>query len=144
MFSQNKTLKGEFQMKTRQTTALLIAAFLTVALAACGGSKKASTPTEAFKSFYEATKNKDVATLKKLMTKETIAEMEKEAQGKNKSLDDYLADESQKGVPPMMPQLGEEKIEGDKATLQFKSEKATNWSIASFIKEDGDWKVSFK
>src|SRR5215208_1512659 len=131
-------------MKTRQTPALLIAAILTITLAACGGSKKASTPTEAFKSFYEATKNKDVASLKKLMTKETLAEMEKEAKGDNKTLDAYLADESQKGLPPAMPQLGEEKIDGDKATLQFKSEKATNWSTASFIKEDGDWKVSFK
>ena len=131
-------------MKTRQTTALLIAAILTIALAACGGGKKASTPTEAFKSFYEATKNKDVATLKKIMTKETLAEMEKEAQGKGKSLDDYLAEESQKGLPPALPQLGEEKINGDTATLQFKSDKATNWSTASFIKEDGDWKVSFK
>jgi predicted lipid-binding transport protein (Tim44 family) len=132
-------------MKTRQATALLIAALLTIALSsACGGSKKASTPTEAFKSFYEAAKNKDVATLKKLMSKETIAGMEKEAKDENKSLDDFLAEESQKGLPPAAPQTGEEKIDGDKATLQFKSEKSTNWSTASFVKEDGDWKVNFK
>lgn len=131
-------------MKIRQTTALLVMAFLTVALAACGGSKKASTPTEAFKSFYESAKGKDVATLKTLMTKETLAEMEREAKGENKTLDAFLADESQKGLPPTMPQMGEEKIEGDKATLQFKSEKATNWSTASFIKEDGAWKINFK
>ena len=131
-------------MKIRQTTALLVMAFLTVALAACGGSKKASTPTEAFKSFYESAKGKDVATLKKLMTKETLAEMEREAKGENKSLDEFLANESQKGLPPAMPQMGEEKIDGDKATLQFKSEKATNWSTASFVKEDGDWKINFK
>ena len=133
-------------MKTRQATALLIAALLAVAaLAACGGGKKASTPTEAFKNFYEAAKNKDVAALKRVMSKETLAEMEKEAKGENKTLDDFLANESQKGLPPAMPQTGEEKIEGDKATLQFKSDaKAANWSTASFLKEDGEWKVSFK
>jgi hypothetical protein len=131
-------------MKTRQVTALLIAALMTLAVAACGGKTKASTPTEAFKSFYEAAKNKDVASLKKLMSKETIAEMEREAKGKNQSLDDFLAAESQKGLPPAAPQTGEEKIDGDKATLQFKSEKATNWSTAALVKEDGEWKVNFK
>jgi hypothetical protein len=131
-------------MKIRQMTALVMAALLTVGLAACGG-KKASTPTEAFKLFYEAAKNKDVTTLKRVMTKETIAEMEREAKGKNKSLDDFLSEESQKGLPPAMPLMGEEKIEGDKATLQFKSdEKAPNWGTAAFLKEDGEWKVNFK
>lgn len=131
-------------MKIRQMTALVMAALLTVALASCGG-KKASTPTEAFKLFYEAAKNKDVTTLKRVMTKETIAEMEREAKGKSKTLDDFLAEESQKGLPPAMPVTGEEKIDGDKATLQFKSdEKATNWSTAAFLKEDGEWKVNFK
>ena len=131
-------------MKIRQITALLVVTFLTAALVACGGGAKASTPTEAFKSFYEAAKGKNVANLKQLMSKETIAEMEKEAKGANKSLDDFLADESQKGLPPAMPELGEEKIEGDKATLQFKAEKATNWSTVPFVKEDGAWKINFK
>ena len=131
-------------MKIRQITALLSIACLTVAIAACGGGAKASTPKEAFKSFYEAAKGKDVASLKKLMSKETIAEMEREAKGENKSLDEFLAEESQKGLPPAMPELGEEKIEGDKATLQFKAEKSTNWSTVPFVKEDGDWKINFK
>lgn len=130
-------------MKTRQATALLIAALLATALAACSGGKKASTPTEAFKNFYEAAKNKDVAGLKRVMSKATLEEMEREAKGDNKSLDDFLASESQKGLPSAMPQTGEEKIEGDKATVQFKGDKATNWSTASFVKEDGEWKVNF-
>ena len=131
-------------MKRRQTTALVIAALLTMALAACGGKKAASTPTEAFKSFYEAAKSKDVAALKQLMSKGTLEEMEREAKIENKTLDQFLGDESQKGLPATMPQLGEEKIEGDTATLQFKSEKSTNWSTAPFVKEDGAWKINFK
>lgn len=131
-------------MKIRQTTALvMMAALLTFGVAACGG-KKASTPTEAFKLFYEAAKNKDVASLKRVMAKETLAEIEREAKGKNKSLDDFLGEQSQKGLPPAMPQIGEEKIDGDKATLQFKSDEKANWSTASFLKEDGEWKINFK
>jgi uncharacterized lipoprotein YehR (DUF1307 family) len=130
-------------MKTRQATALLIAALMAVALTACGG-KKASTPTEAFKMFYEAAKGKDVAALKKVMSKETLANMEKAAKTENKSLDDFLAEESQKGLPASAPATQNEKIEGDKATIEFKREGATTWSTASFVKEDGDWNVNFK
>jgi uncharacterized lipoprotein len=128
-------------MKMRQTTALVIALLLTIALAACKGAKKASTPTESFKLFYEAMKNKDVAALKSLISKETLASLEAEAKTKNKSLDDFLAERSQ-SVPPNMPQLGEEKIDGDKATVQFKIDNAPNWSAFMFVKEDGGWKIN--
>ena len=130
-------------MKRGQATALLIVAFIAIASAGCGGGKKAATPTEAFKLFYEATKNKDMAALKSLIAKENLAAMETEARNRKKSLDEYLI-EGSRAVPEAMPQLGEEKIDGDKATLQFKREGAANWSTASFIKEDGGWKVNFK
>jgi hypothetical protein len=130
-------------MKTRQAIALFGSALLAIALAGCGGGKKASTPTEAFKIFYEATKNKDMAALKSLIARENLASMEAEAKNRNKSLDDYLI-EGSRVVPSAMPQLGEEKIDGDKATLQFKREGAANWSTASFVKEDGGWKINFK
>jgi hypothetical protein len=130
-------------MKARQANAFLIAMLMAIVFAACGGGKKASTPTEAFKLFYEATKNKDTKALRSLIAKDSLAAMETEAKNRNKSLDDYL-DQSSSGVPSTMPQPGEEKIEGDKATLQFKREGATNWSTASFVKEDGGWKMSFK
>lgn len=128
-------------MKVRQAAALLIAALLTGALAACGGGKKASTPTEAFKFFYEAAKSKDAAGLKRVMSKATLAKMEKAAQGENKSLDDFLAND-QKGLPRNLPETRNEKIDGDQATLEFRREGATTWSTASFVKEDGEWKVN--
>lgn len=131
-------------MKTLKLNAFLIALSLIAAIAACGGAKNASSPTEAFKNFYTAAKGKDVAGLKKVMSKDTLAEMEKEAKGKNQSLDDFLANESQKGLPANMPETQNEKIDGDKATIEFKREGSSNWSTASFIKEDGGWKVNFK
>ncbi len=130
-------------MRTRQAIALLIAALLAIAFAACGGGKKASTPTEAIKFFYEATKNKDTAALKSLLAKENLAMLETDAKKRNKSLDEYLIQLSS-DTPATMPQLGEEKIDGDKATLQFKREGAANWSTASFVKEDGGWKINFR
>lgn len=128
-------------MKIRQTIALVVAALITIALAACGGGKKASTPTEAFKMFYEAAKGKDVPTLKRVMSKATLAGMEEHAKGQKISLDEFLSKESQTGLPPNIPETRNEKIEGDKATIEIKREGATSWSTASFVKEDGDWKV---
>ncbi|HWT01707.1 MAG TPA: hypothetical protein VN256_15780 [Pyrinomonadaceae bacterium] len=127
-------------MKVVRATALLLAALLAVAPASCGG-KKAGTPTEVFKSFYEAARAADVAALKKLMSKESLAYAEGQAKSRNQSLDDYLASQS-RSFPPGVPEVGEEKIEGDKATLRFKHEKARNWSTASFVKEDGEWKIN--
>lgn len=127
-------------MKIRQATALLIAALVAVASASCG--KKASTPTELFKSFYTAAKNKDVDGLKSMMSKEALADTEREARKRGQSLDDFLAGQGQY-FPPNMPEIRNEKIEGDKATLEFKREGAANWSTVRFVKEDGEWKVNF-
>lgn len=128
-------------MKTRSMIAFFVTALLALSVVACG-KKAASTPTEAFQSFYNAAKAKDTATLKTLMSKQFLEEAEREAKSENKSLDDFIANESQKGLPAKMPEIRDEKVEGDKATIQIKSENTTNWSTVSFVKEDGGWKVS--
>ena len=43
-----------------------------------------------------------------------------------------------------MPETRNEKIDGDKATLEFKDTGGdSNWTTAHFVKEDGEWKVAF-
>lgn len=130
-------------MKINRIFTLMVTALMAMALMAACGGKKASTPTEAFKSFYEASKSKDVATLKRLMSKDTLAEMEKEAKGENKSVDQFLSDESQKGLPATLPETRNEKIDGDKATVEVKGE-SNNWHPFPFVKEDGEWKIAMK
>jgi hypothetical protein len=128
-------------MKTRRATTVLIAVLLTVCLTSCGG-KKASTPTELFKNFYTAARGKDVAGLKGMMSKEALADSEREAKKRGQTLDDFLAAQGQY-FPPNMPEIRNEKVEGDKASLEFRREGAANWSTARFVKEDGEWKVNF-
>ena len=134
---------AEVRMKVRQLSMLLIALLPAIAFTACGAGKKASTPTEAFKLFYEATKSNDVAALKNLLSKETLTALEAEAKKENKSLSDFLAEGIQ-SAPATMPQVGEEKIDGDRATVKFKSDNASSWSTFSFIKEDGGWKLHLR
>ena len=130
-------------MKNGKISALLIA-LLAVTLVACG-SKKASTPTEAFKSFYEAAKSKDAATLKKLLAKDAMSKMEERAKQQNKAIDEYLISQVSDGIPPAMPETRNEKIDGDNATLEFKGPNGDNdWRTVPFSKEDGEWKIKFK
>ena len=128
------------EMKIRRATGLVITALLMVCLASCGG-KKASTPTELFKNFYTAAKDKDAAGLKSMLSRASLAYAENEAKKNGQTLDDYLAGQGQH-FPPSMPEIRNEKVEGDRATLEFRREGAANWSTARFVKEDGEWKVA--
>lgn len=101
------------------------------------------SPTEVFHSFYETAKEIDPERMKKLLTKETLFEMEMEAKQKNKTLEEFLRTESQIGLPATMPAVRNEKITGNKATLEMLREKPTIWLKVSFVKEDGCWKLSF-
>ena len=128
-------------MKTRRATTLLIAVTLAAGLASCGG-KKTAAPTEVFKNFYTAARNKDVAGLKSMMSRAALADTEREAQEKGQSLDEFLAARG-RFLSPNLPEIRNEKVEGDKASLEFRREGAANWSTAWFVKEDGVWKVNF-
>jgi len=116
-------------------------ALLAITLLAC--SKKPSTPTEAFKAFYEAAKNKDVASLKKLMAQRSLTQREESAKRNGKSLDEFLASESQKDIPPSIPETRNEKIEGDNASVEFRSGNSENWRTVRLVKESDEWKVIF-
>lgn len=124
-------------MKTRQTITLALIALLAIALggiAACG--KKASTPTEGIKAFYDAAKKKDAAAMKKTISKRMLTELEAEAKRENKSFDEFLVSVN---LPDTF-ETREEKIEGDNATIEVKG-RGDNWRKTKLVKEDGEWKL---
>jgi flagellar basal body L-ring protein FlgH len=100
-----------------------------------------STPTAAFKTFYEAAKANNVEGIKRSVSKKTLEEMTKEAAKENKTLDETIK-ETIKDSPSSFPETRNEKITGDKATLEFKDDKMERWNKASFVKEDGGWKLA--
>ena len=127
-------------MKTQRS----IAMGLTLALIAlaCGKAGN-STPTEAFQTSYNAAKNADVKAAKSVMPKKMLDEAEKEAKAKNIVFDDVLKVQllqTAAKLPATMPETRNEKIEGDKATLEYKD--GENWRKVNFIKEDDGWKRS--
>jgi hypothetical protein len=105
-----------------------------------------STPTDAFKAYYEAIKEKDVSGVKKLFSKSMVTMMEDQAKRSNKTLDDVMAEglkQASAEVPETLPETRNEKVDGDTATLEVKDEKKDKWETIHFVKEDGEWKLAF-
>lgn len=105
---------------------------------AAATSDAAGSPTAVFKAFYEASKNGDEEAFKKTVSKDTLAMLEEGAKEKKKTLSQALKESD---VPPTMPELRNEKIDGDKATIEAKDARTDTWETFKFIKEDGRWKV---
>ena len=127
-------------MKTKQFTRLLaILVFAALAFAAC--NRGYSTPTAAFKTFYEAAKSNNIEGIKKSLSKKTMESITKAAAKDNKSVDDSLKDMA-KDAPSKVPETRNEKIDGDKATLEVKDDKLDKWDSVPFVKEDGMWKIA--
>jgi deoxyribodipyrimidine photolyase-like uncharacterized protein len=127
-------------MKTRRSGALCAVLVMIFAVSACS-LLNSSSPTKTFKAFYEASKKKDVAGMKKSLSKGTVDMFDKLAKEQNKSTDDML-----KGLDATkeekMPETRNEKITGDTATLEVKNEKTGKWDTLPFVKEDGEWKIA--
>ena len=118
------------------------AAAIALAFGAC---KKGagSSPTATFRAFYEASKKKDVASAKQMFSKRTLELFEIQAKAQNKSVDEMLkAGVEQKPVPDKMPEVRNEKINGDEATLEIRDDPNDKWDTLIFVKEDGQWKIA--
>ncbi|HEX8176194.1 MAG TPA: hypothetical protein VF543_13845 [Pyrinomonadaceae bacterium] len=100
-----------------------------------------ATPTETYKTGYAARKNKDIAGLKRVLSKEALDFLTEMGKEEKKTLDDQLkalADRPQADKA----ETRNEKIDGDTATLEYLNERGT-WSKMDFVKEGNDWKIGF-
>lgn len=129
-------------MKNRS---LMLAFLLAAALAfsGCAGELRPATPIETFKTYTKAIKQKDVTTMKLLLSKATIDMHQLEAQAQGVTIDEIvkretLFTESQKTV-----KLRNEKVEGDTATLEVENSFGS-WEMVPFVREEGVWKIDKK
>lgn len=99
------------------------------------------SPTETLKTFAAATKRKDAETIKKTLSKSTMKVIEESAKQQNISVNEMLtkAEDPEGGD---LPELRNEKIDGDKATLEVKNDVSGEYDVMPFVKEDGGWKIA--
>ena len=102
--------------------------------------RKPSTPLETFKTYVKAFKQKDTASMRLLLSANTIKMHEQEARVQGTTVDDILRRETMVGDNQRSVEYRDEKIEGDKASLQIKNVYGS-WETLPFIREDGVWKI---
>jgi Cu/Ag efflux protein CusF len=121
---------------------ILLLTLIALSVAACKKSSDES-PGAIFQAFYESLKNKDVEAYKKTVSKNTLQILERRAKEIDRTLDAYIKMDMDKPTRKLPDKLEtrNEKIEGDRATLEVKNTEG-GWNTVPFVKEDGQWKVS--
>jgi hypothetical protein len=107
--------------------------------------QNADTPTGAYLAAHAARKNKDIEALKKLFSKDIkeFLTMLGQADEKNKQTLDDMLREMCENPQAATAEARNEKINGDKATIEYLDEKG-GWSRMDFVKEDGMWKLTIE
>jgi hypothetical protein len=103
------------------------------------GGGSLATPTEAYKTGHAARQNKDIAGLKRVLSKEALQFLTDVGKDEQKTLDDQLMALAERPQAPTA-EARNEKINGDRATLEYLNEKG-KWVTMDFVKEGNDWKI---
>ncbi len=109
-------------------------------LTACGGNPPPSTPFRTLEAYTKAIKKKDTTTMKLLLSKETIKMHEQEAKSQNLTLDDIVERETLFLPDQKVVKFRNEKIAGDKATIEMENQYGS-YDIIHFVKEEDGWKI---
>ena len=99
------------------------------------------SPTATMGVFFEALKKKDNDTIKKCLSKASLAKLE-EAAAAGKTTIDQIISEGEDMSKKKTPAVRNEKIDGDSATLEVEDEETKKWDTVMFVKEDGAWKIA--
>jgi hypothetical protein len=126
----------------RLLPALPLAAVLFM-LVSCSGENKPASPLETFKTYTKAIKQKDTATMKLLLSSDSIKMHEQEAKSQGVTLDEIIKRETLFSPEQKSVEFRNEKIEGNKATLQVKNSFGM-WETVPFVFEDDQWKIDKK
>src|SRR3954471_2227023 len=122
--------------------AILLILFVFLIALGCGRSEPAS-PHQTFETYVRAMKAKDYSSMKVLLSSSTLKMHEDEAKSMNTNVDDIIKRQSLVAPDQKTVEYRNEKIEGDKATLQYKNSYG-QWDTLPFIREDGSWKIDKK
>ena len=108
-----------------------------------GGGAAASSPMGALRAYYEAVVKRDGSTAKRYLSAGTIKIIEEDAKKAGRSFEQEFLTSVQPapaGAAPAMPELGNEQINGDTATVEVKEAGAT--MKMPMVKEGGEWKLA--
>ncbi len=103
-------------------------------------TNEAPTVKLVFKAYCDALTKKDEAALRKVYSQATLKSLEADMKSENeKSLVKYLEADQ---VSNKLCEVRNEKVEGDTAIAEVKTEGAPNGFKVKFVKENGEWKLT--
>lgn len=100
------------------------------------------SPTEVARGYYEAGMRKDIAGVKRFLSRDSLRLMEDVAKRAGKTLDQLFTEAAEMEALRPLPVFSNERITGDTAYVDI---KAPGQPVATtrLVKEDGEWKLSF-
>jgi hypothetical protein len=102
----------------------------------------AGTPTEAYRSLYEAVQRKDYPAICASMTRASIDLIEFQSAMSKKPFEEVLKNGLIEGnLSSTMPEVRDERIKDNYAALEVKSPSG-RWDDVGFMFEEGRWKVA--
>jgi len=107
---------------------------------ACAGKFVPSTPLETLKAYTLAIKKKDSTQMKLLLSDASIKMADQEAKAQNVTLDEIVKRETLFSETQRSVEFRNEKVDGDKATIEMKDSFET-WTTVPFVREEGVWKI---
>jgi hypothetical protein len=99
-----------------------------------------ATPSDAYRTAYAIRQKKDLAGMKKIMSKDVIEFLTMIGEEEKKTLDEEIATMFER-PQAKTPETRNEQIKGDRATIEYLDEEG-KWKTMDFVKEDGEWKLA--
>ncbi|HMQ04909.1 MAG TPA: DUF4878 domain-containing protein [Pyrinomonadaceae bacterium] len=124
-------------------TGFAIPLLTTILISCSGAQREPASPIETFKTYTKAIKQKDVETMKLLLSEATMKMNELEAQARGVSVDEVVRNETLFSETQKTVRWKNEKINGDLATLEVENAMGM-WETVPFVLENGAWKIDKK
>ncbi|HYG82930.1 MAG TPA: nuclear transport factor 2 family protein [Pyrinomonadaceae bacterium] len=104
------------------------------------GGAEAGKPTAALRAYYEASLRKDIPAAKRYLSAGTMQMMEEGAKQMGKTVDEALEEGARQNILTTVPELSNEKISGDTATVDVTA--LGRPLTMQMVKEGGEWKIA--
>lgn len=136
-------MKFEITKKIIPAIFIAVVTMFSVSCTNSGANSPSGSPTESYKSLHSAVKGKNVDSIKKAMSKQSLGFAESVAQRQNVPLDKVLENGfTATTLGPEFPEMRDERVKDGFGALEVYNSNDKRWEDLPFVLEDGTWKLA--